>query len=192
MTRSRSVTLLSSAAAVPLIALAAAGCGSSGTSAGASPTAPKTTSAPPKTTPGQPATSGQPATIGVATTGLGQILVDSQGRTLYLFQKDSGTTSACTGACASAWPPLRANGPPSAGSGAQASLVGTTTRSDGGPQVTYNGHPVYRYIGDQKAGDTNGQGLIAFGGGWFALSSAGNQVTGRTSSSSGSGGGFGY
>ena len=87
--------------------------------------------------------SGRPATVDVANSGLGKILVDSQGRTLYLFKKDSGTKSACTGACASAWPPLRANGKPTVGGGANASMVGTTTRSDGKPQVTYNGHPLY-------------------------------------------------
>lgn len=108
---------------------------------------------------------------------------------LYLFQKDSGTKSACSGACASAWPPLRANGKPTVGTGANASMVGTTKRSDGKPQVTYNSHPVYLYQGDQKAGDTNGQGLTAFGGSWFALSQTGNQVSGQPSSS---GGGNGY
>jgi predicted lipoprotein with Yx(FWY)xxD motif len=129
--------------------------------------------------------------LGVANNSkLGNILVDSQGRTLYLFQKDSGTTSSCTGACAAAWPPLRVNGQPSVGSGANASMVGTTTRSDGNPQVTYNGHPLYLYAGDQEPGDTNGQGLTAFGGGWCAVSPAGNQVSGQGSNSGG--GGYGY
>jgi predicted lipoprotein with Yx(FWY)xxD motif len=166
MIRSRSVSLLVSAASVPLIALAAAACGNSGGAAGASPTpAPTTTVA--------------PATVGVATSGLGQILVDAQGRTLYLFQKDSGTTSTCTGACATAWPPLQATGQPTAGSGASAALLGTTPRSDGGTQVTYNGHPVYLFIKDHKPGDTNGEGVNAFGAGWFALSPAGNQISGQ-------------
>jgi predicted lipoprotein with Yx(FWY)xxD motif len=169
MTRSRSITVLASTAALPLIALTAAACSSGGGGASASPTPAKTTT-------------GQPATVGVANTGLGQTLVDSQGRTLYLFQKDSGTTSACTGACATAWPPLRATGQPTAGSGANASLLGTTQRSDGNPQVTYNGHPVYTFTGDQKAGDTNGQGVNAFGASWFALTSAGNQASGQSSS----------
>jgi predicted lipoprotein with Yx(FWY)xxD motif len=129
------------------------------------------------------------ATVGVDNNGnLGKILVDSKGRTLYLFKKDSGTKSACTGPCASAWPPLRASGKPIVGSGANA-VVGTITRSDGMPQLTYNGHPVYLYSGDQKAGQTNGEGLSAFGAAWFALSSAGNQVSGQASSS---GGGTGY
>ena len=74
--------------------------------------------------------------------------------------------SACSGACAGAWPPVRADGKPTVGEGANASLVGTTTRSDGAPQVAYNGHPPYLYQGDQQPGDTSGQGLTMFGGGW--------------------------
>ena len=181
MNRTRTTTLLASTAALPVIALAAAACGSGGGGAAAAPAPPKTTA-------------GAPATVGVANTGLGQVLVDSQGRTLYLFQKDSGTTSSCTGACAAAWPPVTATGQPTAGSGVNAALLGTSPRSDGGTQVTYNGHPVYLFSGDHKAGDTNGQGVNAFGASWFALSSAGNQVTGQASSpsTSSSGGGGGY
>jgi predicted lipoprotein with Yx(FWY)xxD motif len=196
MPRSRLISFLAGAAAIPLAAVVVAGCGSSSSSsssgASASTAAPKTTS-------------GAPATVGVASTGLGKILVDSQGRTVYLFKKDSGTKSACTGACAGAWPPVRANGKPTAGGGANASMVGTTARSDGAPQVTYNGHPVYTFTGDQKAGDTAGQGVTAFGAAWFALSPAGNQVSGTASksggststsggstSSSGGSGGYGY
>jgi predicted lipoprotein with Yx(FWY)xxD motif len=174
MTRSRSITFLATAAVVLLSAVAVAGCGGGATAHAAPKTA-----------------SGQAATLGVANNSkLGNILVDSQGRTLYLFQKDSGTTSSCTGACAAAWPPLRVNGQPKVGSGANASMVGTTTRSDGNPQVTYNGHPLYLYSGDQNPGDTNGQGLTQFGGGWFAVSPAGNQVSGQGSNSGG--GGYGY
>jgi predicted lipoprotein with Yx(FWY)xxD motif len=176
MIRRRSITFLASTAALPLIALTASACSSGGGGANASPSPPKTTTA-------------QPATVGVAKTGLGQILVDSQGRTLYLFQKDSGTTSACTSACATAWPPLRATVQPTAGSGANASLLGTTPRSDGSPQVTYKGHPLYTFVKDQKAGDTTGQGVNAFGASWFALSSAGNQVSGQASGGSTSSGG---
>jgi predicted lipoprotein with Yx(FWY)xxD motif len=183
MIRKRSLTtFLASAAVVPLIALTLAGCGSSGTSSASANTVPPTT-------PG-----GQTATVGVTNSGLGDILVDSQDRTLYLFQKDSGTTSACTGSCATVWPPLIVTGAPSAGTGANATLLATTMRPDGQSQVTYNGHPVYTYAGDHKAGDTTGQGLVAFGGGWFALSSAGDQVSGQPSSSGSgtSGGGNGY
>ena len=164
MTRSRSVTFLAGAAVVPLAALAVAGCGGGGGGATASPPKPKASKA-------------APATVKVAKSGLGKILVDSQGRTLYLFKKDSGTTSACTGACATAWPPLRTTGKPIAGSGTNASLVGTATRADGTTQVTYNGHPLYLFVKDTKPGDTNGEGKTAFGGSWFAVSAAGKQVS---------------
>jgi predicted lipoprotein with Yx(FWY)xxD motif len=173
MTRRRSVTLLACAALGLLATLAAAGCSSS---------------KPNPTTARSTIMNGHPGSVGVANSGLGKILVDSEGRTLYLFQKDSGTHSACTGSCASAWPPLRASSSPTVGSGANASLVGTTTRSDGNPEVTYNGHPLYLYVGDKKPGDTNGQGITAFGGGWFALSAAGTQVSGQATSPGGGGG----
>jgi predicted lipoprotein with Yx(FWY)xxD motif len=166
MTRSRFITF--AGAAVPLTALAI---GSAGSAASAS-------AAPLKTASGRPAavTAAKP-TLGVRSTRLGKILVDSQGRTLYLFKKDSGTKSACFGACATAWPPLRAAGKPKVGTGARASMVASTKRSDGSPQVTYNGHPLYRFRGDAKAGDTNGEDLNAFGGRWFAVSAAGKQVS---------------
>jgi predicted lipoprotein with Yx(FWY)xxD motif len=169
------IPFLAAATVVSLTALALAACGG-GSSASNS-------AAPPKTD------NGRPATVGVANDrNLGKILDDTDGRTLYLFAKDSGTKSTCTAACASAWPPLRASGKPTVGAGASASIVGTTPRSDGKPQVTYNGHPLYTYTGDQNPGDTNGQGLTAFGGGWFALSPAGTQVSGKGSS----GGANGY
>jgi predicted lipoprotein with Yx(FWY)xxD motif len=120
----------------------------------------------------------------------GDILVDSQGRTLYLFKADKGTTSACSGTCAVAWPPLRAHGRPTVGSRAKRSLIGSTARADGKPQVTYNGHPLYLYVDDQKPGDTNGQGVKAFGARWFALTPNGTQISSRPSA--GSGGVSGY
>ena len=125
------------------------------------------------------------ATVSATSTSLGTILVDGSGRTLYLFEKDQSDQSACAGACAAAWPPLRATGKPAVGTSLSASKIGTTARSDGKPQVTYNGHPLYLYAADQKPGDTNGQGLNIFGGGWFALSAAGNMVSGTGSNPSG-------
>jgi predicted lipoprotein with Yx(FWY)xxD motif len=169
MTPGRSISLLAGAAVIPLAALAIAGCGG-GSGATATAASPKTAS-------------GRSATVGATTSGLGKILVDSKGRTIYLFKKDTGMKSACNGACAGDWPPVTPNGKPTVGDGANASLVGTTTRSDGAPQVTYNGHPLYLFEGDQKPGDTSGQGLTAFGAAWYALSPAGNQVAGQTSSS---------
>src|SRR4029453_9568320 len=116
MTRSRSITFPAPAAGIPLPALALASCGGGSNDATAA-TAPPTTA------------NGRPATVGLANSGLGKILVDSQGRTLYLFKKDAGTKSACFGECASDWPPLRAARTPTVGDGAKASLVATTARS---------------------------------------------------------------
>jgi predicted lipoprotein with Yx(FWY)xxD motif len=131
---------------------------------------------------------GATATIGIASNGaLGKILVDSKGDTLYLFKKDTGDKSACTGECATNWPPVRSTGKPTV-AGGLTGKVGTTPRSDGAPQVTYAGHPLYRYQGDAKPGDANGQGINAYGAQWFVLSSAGAAVTKGGSS----GGGYGY
>jgi predicted lipoprotein with Yx(FWY)xxD motif len=194
MTRSRPITFLTGALAIPLVALAVGGCGG-GNSGGSGGSA---SAAAPSSTP-----SGQSATVDSAqVSGLGTVLVDSQGRTLYLFQKDSGGKSACFGACASAWPPLRASGKPTVSSDLNASLVGTIQRSDGKPQVTYNGHPLYSFAEDLSAGQATGQGSTAFGAPWYAVDPAGSQVTsqpsstGSSSGSSGSsgstGGGLGY
>ena len=175
MTRSKPITFLASAALIPLAALAVAACGGGGSAA---------TAATPKTT------SGAPATVGVANSSLGSILVNSTGHTVYLFKADSATMSACTGACATAWPPLLANGTPTAGTGLTASKLGTITRSGGTRQVTYNGHPLYMFIKDTKPGQTTGQGVTAFGAAWFALTPSGSQAS-APASSSGSGGGSG-
>jgi predicted lipoprotein with Yx(FWY)xxD motif len=135
---------------------------------------------------------GRPATVGVASTGLGDVLVDRQGRTLYLFARDSGTVSACTGACAVNWPPLLDQGTPLVGTGATPSGIGRTTRPDGLSQLTYNGHPLYTFVNDKKPGDTNGEGISAFGGSWFAVSPAGAKVAPRSQPQGGGGYGGGY
>ena len=116
------------------------------------------------------------ATISVRGSSLGQILVDGSGKSLYLFEADSGTKSTCSGACAQAWPPLTTSGAPKAAGAASLSLLGTTTRSDGTTQVTYSGHPLYFFTGDAKAGDTNGEGSTAFGAGWDVLSPTGTKI----------------
>jgi predicted lipoprotein with Yx(FWY)xxD motif len=163
MTRSRFTTFLASAAVIPLAALPVA------TAASAAVKSPATHGA-------SGTASVAKSTVEVRGTRLGKVLVDSQGRTLYLFKKDSGGRSACAGACAKFWPPLRASGKPTAGRGVSASKLGTIRRSDGKPQVTYKGHPLYTFLQDTKAGQTNGQGVTAFGASWFAVSPAGNQI----------------
>jgi predicted lipoprotein with Yx(FWY)xxD motif len=116
------------------------------------------------------------ASVGVTRTKLGRILVDGRGRTLYLFEKDKGGRSACSGGCAAEWPPLIASGKPQAAAGARPSLLGRTRRNDGRWQVTYNTHPLYTFVGDSKKAQTNGEGVDAFGAEWYAVSPAGAKV----------------
>ena len=104
---------------------------------------------------------------------LGQILTDDEGKTLYLYTKDTKDTSNCYDNCATAWPPLLTAGAPVAGDGANASLLGTTMRKEGTTQVTYNGWPLYYYAKDQKAGDTTGQDV---GKVWYVLSPSGDKI----------------
>jgi predicted lipoprotein with Yx(FWY)xxD motif len=116
------------------------------------------------------------AKVGIAGSQLGRIVVDGTGRTLYLFEKDDNGRSACYGDCAAYWPPLLSRGNPVARSAARQSLLGTTRRADGGNQVTYAGHPLYRFAEDTKPGQTLGEGLQDFGGIWDALSPAGTEL----------------
>lgn len=134
-------------------------------------------SSPPPTT--EPRASGAGAdtpatasTVSVSETSLGDVLVDGDGMTLYLFTPDTGTDSTCYDACQSAWPLLK--GPATAGEGVEADDLGTTTRTDGTIQVTYYGHPLYHYAGDGAAGDVSGQGS---GGKWFVVDAKGAAVT---------------
>jgi predicted lipoprotein with Yx(FWY)xxD motif len=115
-------------------------------------------------------------TVQVRTTKLGRILVDSQGRSLYLFEKDTGPASTCYGACASLWPPLTVSGSPKAGAGIVASKLATTKRKDGQAEVAYNGHPLYYYAGDQQPGDTTGEGLDQFGAAWDVVATTGRGI----------------
>jgi predicted lipoprotein with Yx(FWY)xxD motif len=103
-------------------------------------------------------------------------LAGSGGRTLYLFEADRNGTSACTAACAAAWPPDTVTGTPQAGSGVNQALLGTVRRPDGTTQVTYNGHPLYYFTGDTGAGTAHGQGSKAFGAGWYVVSASGAKI----------------
>ena len=170
--------------ALALVALLAiAGCGGGGSSSASS----TTESAPPKsesTAETKPASEPKPAAkpkgkVAVVkvmnTLDLGKVIVDSKGMTLYDFHKDKGTTSACYGECAAAWPPLLTSGEPKAQGGAEQSLLGTTKRKDGTVQVTYNGHPVYGFVEDKKPGETNGNDFKGFGAQWYALEPNGEE-----------------
>ncbi len=117
------------------------------------------------------------ATVSLHKTALGAILANAKGHTLYMFVKDKHGKSACTGLCARYWPPVIAKTRPTAGAGLERSLLGTTTRSDGRKQVTYNRHPLYTFALDKRAGETNGQGSTGFGARWWALAATGRPVT---------------
>ncbi|MCI3949748.1 MAG: hypothetical protein K0R11_1682 [Acidimicrobiales bacterium] len=115
------------------------------------------------------------AEVAVAEADLGEVVVDADGMTLYVFDNDQGTTSTCEGGCAEQWPPLETEGEPTAGDGVDAALLGTTDRSDGTTQVTYDGRPLYTYAPDGAAGDTTGQGV---GGVWWVVAPDGEPIRG--------------
>jgi predicted lipoprotein with Yx(FWY)xxD motif len=179
-------------------ALVIAGCGgSSSSSSSAESSGGETTGSESATTSSEGG--GGSGTIGSAEVGgVGTVLVDSEGMTVYLFTPDKGTESTCYGGCESAWPPVVAEGKPSAGEGATSSALGTTKRKDGTMQVTYEGHPVYTFSGDSSPGEANGQ---EDDGVWFVIDEAGEAVKGGApgggtttteSTTTGSGGGGGY
>ncbi len=134
---------------------------------------------------------------GSEVSGLGTVLVDSEGLTVYEFAKDRGTTSSCYGACAKGWPPVTTKNAPTAGEGAMSSQLGTTKRKDGNMQVTYAGHPLYTFVEDQSPGEATGNGSLAFGGKWSVIDEAGSAVESMAGGESesgeeGSSGGYGY
>jgi predicted lipoprotein with Yx(FWY)xxD motif len=132
--------------------------------------------------------------IKTASTGIGTVLTDSKGDTLYSFAPDTATKSNCNGSCASFWPP--AHGPVSAASGVSLpGKFGTITRADGTVQATYDGHPLYTFKGDTAPGQTNGNGKVLSGGLWTAMTPSGAKPGGAPSpapKSSSAGGGYGY
>ena len=155
-------------------ALALTGCGSDG-SGGAYGGKNDTTTTAQETAPAAPG--GTAAVLKVAdVAGVGPILVDARGFTVYDFHKDKGTSSSCYGACAGVWPPVLTDGPPDARQGASAARLGTTKRKDGTVQVTYAGHPLYTYATDKKPGEANGHDIDSFGAEWYALQGSGEEA----------------
>jgi predicted lipoprotein with Yx(FWY)xxD motif len=150
------------AALLAALTVALAACGGTDDGSGTAATAAPTTTAAQET---------NGATVAVATSKLGDILVDADGRTLYAFTKDTGDQSACSGQCATNWPAL--TGTATAGTGAQAALLSTSKQANGSTQVTYGGQPLYHFAGDAKPGDTNGQGV---GKVWFVVRGDGELV----------------
>lgn len=121
-------------------------------------------------------TAGTGTTIHLAQTSHGNVVVGPHGRTLYMLTADGTNHSTCYSSCAHNWPPLITTGRPHAGSGLSATLVGTALRANGTRQVTYKGHPLYYFSGDTAAGQTNGEGLFAFGGYWYVVNASGAAV----------------
>ncbi|HZA83520.1 MAG TPA: hypothetical protein VFC13_18980 [Actinomycetes bacterium] len=167
-------------AALAAVGVLAAGCGSNGSGSSSSGGSGGGVHGSPGTSSGGNGQSGV-AMVKTASSKVGTILVDANGRTLYLFEKDQPNRSACAGACASAWPIDHTSAAPKAGGQVKASLLGTIKRSDGTTQVTYNQHPLYYFVRDTAAGQLNGQGVDAFGGGWDVLSPSGNKIEGGSS-----------
>jgi len=145
--------------AVGVLALVIAGCG--GSSSSSSPDEEQGTTV---------------VSLGAAE-GVGMVLVESKGMTLYDFRKDKGTTSSCYNACAGFWPPLLTKGEPQPSNGTSASQLGTTERKDGTMQVTYAGHPLYTFVEDAKPGEAAGNNIDKFGGEWYALNKEGEEPT---------------
>ena len=116
-------------------------------------------------------------TLKLSKTGLGTILVDSKGRTLYEFGHDLKNKSRCSGACASNWPPAASQAKPTVAKGIKKSKLKVIKRSDGSRQLSYNGHPLYRFVADSGPGSTSGENITAFGGTWDVLSKSGTVVT---------------
>jgi predicted lipoprotein with Yx(FWY)xxD motif len=119
--------------------------------------------------------------ITTAKSSAGTVLATASGRAVYLWVKDTGDMSNCNGACASAWPPVTTTATATAAGGAQASDIGTITRSDGTKQVTYDGHPLYYFAGDSGPGTASGQGSDGFGAKWWLVAPTGSDVTASVS-----------
>jgi predicted lipoprotein with Yx(FWY)xxD motif len=161
-------------ALVAVLAVLMAACGNdsdTGSTGGASPT--ETAESPEPSDSAADESGGEEEyTVEAASSDLGEIVTDSDGRTLYVFMADTSSDSTCYEGCEDTWPALTVDGQPSA-EGIDASLLGTSERTDGKTQVTLNGHPLYYYAPDSSPGDTNGQGV---GGVWFVVSPAGEPI----------------
>jgi predicted lipoprotein with Yx(FWY)xxD motif len=171
---SLSAATLLAAALIGAAVLAGCGGGSSSTSAPSTARSSTTTALPPVAEPPPNAEEGTVFVSLGSAAGLGEILVNSEGRTLYAFSGDNAGESTCEGACEKSWPPLLiAKGEPQPSNGTSAARLGTIERANGSRQVTYAGHPLYSFTGDKSPGQANGNGASAFGGTWSALKGSG-------------------
>lgn len=120
--------------------------------------------------------------VGTHSTNRGKVLANSRGFSLYMFVKDRrggagrSAKSNCYGQCAAVWPPLLTSGRPVAIKGVNSRLLGTTRRSNGKLEVTYNGYPLYTYAADSRPGNANGEGFVQFGAAWYLLRTTGQLV----------------
>jgi predicted lipoprotein with Yx(FWY)xxD motif len=178
-----------SAAGLAALALALSACASSASSSSSTPA----TTAPAAGASSTPASSASGSTVNMTTINGTAVVTNSAGKTLYWFAPDTSTTSKCTGSCSTYWPPV--TGPVTAGSGVTGTLS-TITRPDGTKQATYDGHPLYTYVGDTAAGQAKGNGLNLSGGLWYEMTVSGAKpatgTTASTPSASTGGGGYGY
>ena len=182
------------AAGLAAVALALSACGSSASSSASSAASAPAAGA-------SNAASSAPASAGASGGALSMttingtaVVTNASGKTLYWFVPDTSTTSKCTGACATYWPPVV--GPVTAGSGVTGTL-GVITRPDGTMQATYDGHPLYTYVGDSAPGQAKGNGLNLSGGVWWEMTVSGAKPATTTGNTSGGGtstggGGYGY
>ena len=164
-----------SAAGLAVAVLAIAACASSASSS----------SSPPAAGASSPAASSSGSTLMSTTINGTAVLTNSAGLTVYWFVPDTSTASKCTGSCATYWPPVK--GPATAGSGVTGTL-GTITRPGGTTQATYDGHPLYTYVGDTAPGQNKGNGLNASGGIWHEMTVSGSPPASSPSANSGGGG----
>lgn len=172
---------------VPVVALIAAGCGSSSSST-------STSNAPgaAKSSYGSSTSSSAGGSSKIATAtikGLGTVLVNSQGRTLYIFKPDNAKKVTCTGQCAAVWPPAKVTGgKPTASGDVKASLLSSDPNPSGGRVATYNGWPLYTYVTDTGAGSARGQALNLNGGLWYVIGADGKPITKSAPTQTGSSG----
>jgi predicted lipoprotein with Yx(FWY)xxD motif len=178
------------AAGLAALALALSACGSSSSSSSSPATsAPATSAAAAGASSPAASASASGSTLNMTTIKGTAVLTNAKGLTLYWFAPDTSTTSKCNGSCATYWPPVA--GPVTAGSGVTGTL-GVITRSDGSKQATYDGHPLYTYVGDTSPGQAKGNGLNLSGGLWYEMTVSGAKPATGTSGSTSSSGAYGY
>jgi len=174
--------------AVPVLASVAAGCGSSSSASHTSPAA--------KTPPAKVVSGGQVKVQARKLPKLGEVLVSASGRTLYVFAPDKASRVSCSASCQSIWPPLAApsSGKATAIAPVKSTLIGSDRNPIGGRVVTYDGWPLYTYVGDSGPGTANGQAKVLNGGAWYVISPSGKPIgmSGQTATSSSGGYSSGY